>query len=210
MKFVSLLVVAVSLVLAPCDAPVKTQPVPGSVALAGDSILWQAILFGQDERANAANSQKLTAPGWEPKHAQAELRRIVADPALSPETVVIAFGQNMADQYGSQERADLFSLIHTAADSSCVVLVLPHPAKTETWVNLTAVRLDMAAAAAQRPNTVAVDWSDSVYSDPTLLALDRVHINVPPDWFAWATAPYAVPAAQSYLNLIWEGIGECD
>lgn len=210
MKYLAILVSAVAFVVGTCEAPAKQQPVPNSVALVGDSILWQAILYGQDEMANNAESDQLTYPGWEPKHAQPRLTQLVADPARSPETVVIAFGQNMADRYGAHERAELFSLIYTASDSSCVVLIKPHPAIPGTAAaNLNAVRTDMEAAASTRPNTFVMDWSNTVYSHPEYLALDNVHINVPEDWFAWSAAPYAVPAAQAYLNLVKQGISEC-
>lgn len=212
MKFLTAATLVTGLIVnaAGCE-PVKAPPVPGLVAIAGDSVIWQATLYGQDARLMTAETDGMVFPGTEPYHAQAQLSADVADAAKSPDVSVVAFGQNMADVYGSKEKSDLFRLANTPTPSSCVVLVEPSRRSGEAGVNVDRVRLDLETIAQVRPHTQLVDWNAELQGHADYLGSDSVHLAVPPgEWATWAAAPYAVPAAQAFMAMVWRGVDQCN
>jgi len=198
-----------ALVITACEPAVKAPPVPDRVAMAGDSILWQAALYGGD--LHGADLDGKLYPGWEFRQPLPRVIQDVAGAETSPDVLVIALGQNARDVYGSIEWSELTSLAFSPHDDACVVLVKPHIGSSNpTYVdNLTRVRNDMQSIANSRPNTPIVDVTDLYTAHPEHLAADGVHLNVPANWNDWILNPISIPAAIDYANLIWSGVEQC-
>lgn len=206
MKRTLRLLATVSLTLLPmvraaCDPPPKASPVPDRVALAGDSVLWQGYLYGGDLRGADTS---MVYPGTTAEDFVDEAQTMVADPARSPYVLVIAFGQNNRNNYGSAERSALMRLSYAPQASACVVFVLPHDGLNSA--DIRQVRTDMIALYESRPNSVVVDWSPVA---PPHLATDHVHLDVP-EYNSWVDdGAVPDPDAVAYLDLINSGVDQC-
>ena len=185
----------------------KKPPVPGRVAVAGDSVIWQSLLYGGEY--HGADFEQKTAPGTVAAHAIPRVERDVDGYTTSPDVLVIAFGQNYAEPnaYGATQKQDLMRLVYDPADAACVVVVLPDNARGSTHVNQ--VRADLTTLANSRPRSVIVDWTTVVAAHPEYLNADHVHLEVPlyEDWVAAGGVPE--PEAVAFAELVWSGVERC-
>lgn len=111
---------------APVVAPtVKATPVPGRVALVGDSLAWTAGLW-TDYYPTFDTFNKMYA-GFQAENAQTQLTIDVADPATAPSVLVVALGHNDAGWDGLSDRdiEELEVLALSPAEGTCTVLVKP-------------------------------------------------------------------------------------
>lgn len=196
--------VAWGLVTGTCDKPVKAPPIPDRVALAGDSVLWQGYLYGGELRGADTS---LVYPGTTALDFVDEATAMVANKTRSPEVLVIAFGQNNWQDYGSAEKSGLMQLAYAPADAACVVFLLPYNGIGAP--NIDRYRADAVTLANARPHSTYVDWSIVVKDHPEYLASDHVHLNVP-EYQSWLDAgAVPQPAAVAYLDVVWSGVAHC-
>jgi hypothetical protein len=189
-----------------CLPATKAAPVAQRVAIAGDSLIIQASVYGGD--LHGADIDRKVGLGWTAVKAQPRVSSDVAGAHTAPSVLVVAFGQNYGPRYGAPERSELFSMVFTPHETTCVVLVLPHPGKpwnTTHHRNVASVRQTLLDLAAARPNTVVVDWSPEVQAHPEYLADDAIHLDVSAD----ADADGRRDAAVAYGRLVWSGVEQC-
>lgn len=181
-----------------CDGVKKQPPVPGRVAASGDSVLLQAMYYGNGSQYGWDDAGKI-GKGWEPKHAHPRVQRDVQGTTTSPAVLGIAFGQNFGDVYGQAERNQLFAFVYLPHPDTCDVLVLPHYAGTNPVhaLNLEAVRADLLTFDQQRPNTVSVDWRPIALLHPEYLDPDGVHLNPNSD------------GPRAFVEMIASGVEAC-
>lgn len=188
-------------------AACKKPPVPGRVAVTGDSVIWQSLLYGGDY--HGADTDQKVAPGTVASWAIPRVERDVDGYTTSPSVLVVAFGQNYAEPnaYGQTQRQDLFRLVYDPADTACVVVVLPDNTRGSTHVDQ--VRADLTTLANSRPHSVLVDLTDLFTAHPEYLNADHVHLDVPPyeDWVAAGGVPE--PEAVAFAELVWSGVERC-
>jgi len=199
------LTIMLGLVLAVVTAcqTVKVPPVPNRNAIAGDSVIWQGILYGGEFR-NADVDGKVY-PGTVAINSLPRVEQDVAGATTSASTWVFAYGQNYAEPnpYGETQKADLFRLLYAPHANSCVVVVLPD--NTRNSAHVAQVRKDLQTIAATRAHTQVADWSLVVAVHPEYLAADHVHLNVPP----WEEGIAPQAPAQAFMNMVWEAADRC-
>jgi hypothetical protein len=198
--------VALLVSLAGCLPATKAIPVRRRVAVAGDSLVIQASVHGGD--LHGADIDRKVGLGWTAAKAQPRVRNDVAGTLTAPDVLVMAFGQNYGPDYGAPQRDELYSMVFTPHETTCVVLVLPHPGRpwnTTHHKNVVAVRQTLQELAAARRNTVVVDWSPEVQAHPEHLAADGIHLDVTAD----ADGDGRGDAAVAYARLIWSGVERC-
>lgn len=196
-----LLLLPLAFVLLACQPVTKASPVPNRVAMAGDSVIWQSMLYGGNYPGY--DTEAKVYPGWRATHAQPRVIQDVAGTSTSPDVLVIEFGHNYT-QLGPNEQAELFAITFAPHFATCVVWVKPHPAPHNTTV-INQVRQAIDDLAAARSHTVTVDWSPIVQANPEFLNEDGVHLNVP-EWY------YGVPVqapAVAFSEMVNEGISRC-
>jgi hypothetical protein len=155
--------------------------------VAGDSVTWNALMPTSIENGgggdrHGANIDGLVFYGWRARDAQPRLSQNVSTEGRSPAVFAFAFGQNYANQYGSAESAELFTMANSVYDqvpgATCVVVVLPYRAGPGD-PEIQRVRNDLVTIsdtrASQGKPTVRVDWRD--YEQPGDLHSDNVHLN---------------------------------
>lgn len=207
---VAALVVAAATVTGACKEP----PVPGRVAIAGDSLTVLASMHGGG-LGDWDQTSKIGI-GWQAEHAQAQLTQDVQDPGTSPAVLVVAFGHNDAarswgrDGFTQQDRDQLAELIETPADGACVLLVKPwyqppagQPFDDAHMEGILAYRAWVDYIVASNPIRYrSIDWRPVVESHPEYLDLDGIHqaVNTPAD---------PEPAAVAYLDLLRTGAVAC-
>lgn len=184
-----------------CTPAVKQVPTPNRIAMAGDSVIWQSMLYGGNY--DGYDVDQKVYPGWRAVHAQPRVTQDVATVGTSPEVLVIEFGHNYAT-FGADQRNEVTALAFSPHVNTCVVLVKPHPAPHNTAV-INAYRAHVDSIDAARANTVAVDWSPIVQAHPEYLDEDGVHLNVPP----WEYGVPDQPAAVAFSDMINAGIATC-
>lgn len=105
------------------DLSAAADPVPGRVAIAGDSVTLQSLLYSGDDRGwDLAEKVGL---GWKAVHAQPRLTADVDGLETSPSVLVMAFGHNYHGWSPDYEN-ELLMLAATPAEGSCTVVMLPY------------------------------------------------------------------------------------
>jgi hypothetical protein len=168
----------------------KEEPVPGRVAIGGDSLTFQSAFYGGGFPAAWDTDQKVGL-GWQAEHIQPRLTQDVENPAASPEVLVIALGHNDAasssgrDGFTLEDQQQLAALAQTPHESACVAWVLPwyqppvgaavnaaHVAGINayrTWVT--------AFAATDTARYRVVDWASVAMAHPEYIDPDGIHLN---------------------------------
>ena len=224
------LVVTVAVVTGACELVEKQPPVPGRVAIGGDSLTvqasyWGGGLGGWDE------TQKIGI-GWQAEHVQPRATLDVESAATSADTFVVALGQNDAsksagrDGFTPEDRMQLWSLVGTPADGACVPLVKPwyqppegQPYDGTQMEGILAFRAWVDEVVASNPDRYkSVDWRPVAEAHPEYIAADGIHLVVPSTLSAnqltmavnrGQTAAVEVPAAVAYLDLLHAGAAAC-
>lgn len=162
------------------------EPVPGRVAIAGDSVPWQALDFTGNP--HGWDDYMKVAPGVQAEWAQPQVTADRDDVLRSPECLVTTFGHNDAgwtedptDQWDGITETDwsqYYGLILTPDDNSKTLVVKPHYAGTDP------VALDLIAqwnaridglVAALPDRVVPVDWA--AVAQPGDIVPDGVHLT---------------------------------
>lgn len=184
-----------------CVPPVKQPPTPDRIAMGGDSIVWQSIMFHGDYAG--FDTDEKVFPGWRASHAQPRLTQDVATVGASPDVYVFEFGHNYLT-FGEAQRNEVIAHAFTPHEDTCVVIVNPHPGPNNAAV-INAYRDLVGAIAATRPNTVVVDWSEIAQAHPEYLDEDGVHLETVP----WDYDVPPQPSAVAFADMIHEGIANC-
>lgn len=196
--------------VAACEPAVKAPPVDDHVVVSGDSITFQSLYYGSSPVDDAWDTAGDTVIiGGEAEDVHPGVAAAVADPARSPDTLVVALGHNdVAADYGRDgftdtDRNQLFALFYAASDEACTVLVLPHYGGTDPariWnleVYRNWVRDTIVAGAPDRFRLV--DWRPVAQAHPEYLDVDGIHLNV--------SDP---TAANAFVAMVQTGIDQCD
>ncbi len=201
------------------STPTPQAPVPGRVLVAGDSITMQAIYWGGDRGWDHTDTVMM---GWQAEDAQPGVTQAVTDPARSPETLVIAFGEN--DQIGGFDTTDQWQAIQLAlspAPGACTVLVKPYYTGTDQarLTGIADVRAWDDQMALIYPDRIeTVDWAPIATEHPGYIDEDGIHLKTtqtdPAEDMANAAnqilAPVLPAAAQAYLDMFANGITACE
>lgn len=154
------------------------QPVPGTVFIAGDSLTVQTAITAD---ALPQGWDVVSGLGWQAENVQPLLEQRVNDPARSPETVVIALGQNDAgggtDGFSSADQLQVVALARTPDPAAKVAWVLPwSPGHATRVAGLNAYRSWVITFAQSRGECV-VDWMPLAQAHPEYLDPDMVHLT---------------------------------
>lgn len=181
-------------------AAVACEPVPGRIALAGDSISYNAGVGGAWQGYDTAGKIVI---GGQAFHVQDRVQADVNDPTRSAEYWVFAFGSNeVGNGWTLSDYAAWDQLTNTPDPASCVVWIklwnLPPtmPVGSARHVHMNEARRTIDVLVSERLRSVAVDWRPVVTADPSLLANDGVHLN--PDG-----------GPEAYQALVQEGLNQC-
>lgn len=223
--------VVAALAAGACDLVDKQEPVPGRVAIGGDSLTvqasyWGGGLAGWDDAAKVG-------VGWQAEHVQPRATLDVEGEATSADVFVVALGQNDAarswarDGFTDEDRMQLWSLIGTPADGACVALVKPwyqpptgQPFDAAQADGIEAYRAWVDQAVAADPQRYrSVDWRPVAEAHPEYIAADGIHLVVPSTLTMQQldarvevnkTAATEYPAAAAYLGLLRAGAAACE
>lgn len=204
---ISALAALVALIASACEPPPpQAPPVPDRVAMAGDSIGWQALLYsGTANIINGYDTTDKLYPGWRAQNAQPRVSQDVQGATTSPDVLVIEFGHNYIT-WGDAQRNELSALAFTPHPDTCVVLVKPHIAPQNTnKTTLNGYRAHVDAIAATRANTVVVDATSVLGVHPEYLDEDGIHLEVPP----WDYGVPDQPSAVAFAQMIAAGVAAC-
>lgn len=207
-------VAALAVTAATITGACKEPPVPGRVAIAGDSLTVLASMHGGG--LGDWDDYNKIGIGWQAEHAQVQLDLDVEDPNASPAVLVIALGQNDAarswgrDGFTQQDRDQLARLAETPADGACVAWVKPwyQPPEGQSFdaaqmEGILAYRDWVDQQVVMNPVRYrSVDWRPTVEAHPEYLDLDGIHEDVD-------TPADPEPAAVAYLDLLHAGAAAC-
>lgn len=221
-RLLPLALVLAVLLAAACQPTIKAAPVPGRVAMAGDSIGLQAMYYGSAGHPAAGyDTADKIGLGWRAAHAQPRVTADVANTAASPATLVAEFGHNYRDGLTSAARNEVTALMFSPADTACVVAVLPYapaflPATHRQAI--TDYRRLVSDIAVTRPHTVTVDWAPIATAHPEYLDEDGIHLRTPltdpaQDLQAAAVGDVNVTdptAAAAFITMVEQGVASCD
>lgn len=214
------LLVMVALVTA-CQPVIKAVPVPDRVAMASDSIGFQAMFFGTAGTSAAGwDTTGKIGLGWKAEHAQPRVTADVAGETTSPDAFVVEFGHNYGRGFTASNRNAVTQMMFSAHESACVVAVLPYaPSKlSDTHQQAIAQYRELVSEIAYvRSNTVLVDWGEVVQAHPEYLDEDGIHLRTPEttaaqDWELAATgqiAPVDEEAARAFVAMMEQGVASC-
>lgn len=201
-------------------------PVPGRVAVTGDSTMFQALYYststvddgwdhGQLDTANdpATPNDDMVQLGAEAEDLHPDVQRAVDDPNRSPEVLVVAVGHNDAatggtgvggqprDGWTDTDALQVLSLLAAPEDGvTCTVAVLPGYRGSDPVhaAGIAAMRTFVAESVALNPDSmVAVDWQPVIDTHPEYLASDGVHLSG------------AAEASNAFVELIHTGVDRC-
>jgi hypothetical protein len=190
-KMATLLLLLVGLILV---SACKSDPVPGRVALAGDSLTFQAGYY-VDGFAGFDQDGKVGL-GWQTETAQPRVTSDVEGAATSPQILVMAFGQNDAGSgLDATDRAQIRALaLSPAEQGTCTVMVKPwyigtDPVRAQgiadyrAYVDQLVAENQAAVAQAQAQDfagdphrIVSVDWQPDAVT-PGALDPDGFHLT---------------------------------
>lgn len=224
------LAVAVTVGVGACDLVVKEPPLPGRVAIGGDSLTVQGSYWGGG-LGDWDQTEKIGV-GWQAEHVQPQATLDVENPAASPDVFVVALGQNDVarswgrDGFTNEDKLQLASLFGTPADGACVAVVEPwyqppagQPYDGTQMEGILAYRAWVEGVVASDPVRYrSVDWRPVAQAHPEYIADDGIHLVVPQTVSANElivavnhdqTAAVEVPAAVAYLDLLRAGAAAC-
>ncbi len=184
-KIGALALAALSLVGLAC----KEEPVPGRVALGGDSLSFQSDYYAGIPAGWDVEGK--VGIGWQAEHVQARATQDVEDPAASPEVFVIALGQNDVatsvgrDGFTQEDRDQILELASTPHDNACVAFVKPWyqppagaPVDPDQFVGIGAYRAYIDGLVASNPDRYrSVDWRPLAEAHPEYVDPDGVHLT---------------------------------
>ncbi len=173
-------------------------PVPGRVIVAGDSVAWQG---GYTEGSTGYWATSVyTFWGATAADGRPYVAADVADPAKSPQVLVMAYGHNYyptgITPDVTAELDGMASLPHPTG--TCLVIVLPG------YVGSDAQRIQLMAdyqtwATSWRDthpgHVVLVDWASAAAASPDYLMGDGVHLTT--------------PGAAAFADLVNQGTYQC-
>lgn len=178
----------------------KQEPVPGRVALGGDSLSFQAGWYAGLPPEWDINQK--VGIGWQAEHVQPQASADVENPELSAAIFVIALGQNDVatsagrDGFTQEDRDQILALAQTPHDSACVAFVKPWyqpPAGApvdQTHVEGIAAYRDLVdLIVASNPTRYrSVDWKPLAQAHPEYLDPDGIHLTTTPEAGGGTTA----------------------
>lgn len=185
----------------------KQEPVPDLVAVTGDSVTLQSLLYA--ENSHGWDTAEKVGLGWRAEHAQPRVDADVRGEETSPEILAIVFGHNYSQGFGNAEAAEVTDMVNAPHEDACVVIVLPHYEGSST-THAQAIedyRGWMSALGNVRDRTVVVDWRPIVQAHPEYLEPDGVHLPMQAAWYEPTNT--MIEAAEAYQAVISGGITQC-
>lgn len=214
------LLVMVALVTA-CQPAIKAAPVPNRVALASDSIGFQAMYYGSvGTSAETWDTEEKIGLGWKAEHAQPRVTADVAGVTTSPDAFVVEFGHNYGRGFTAANRNAVTQMLFSAHESACVVIVLPYAPGNLSATHRQAIaeyREHVLGIAYVRERTVVRDWGEVVQAHPEYLDEDGIHLKTTSttpaqDLELAATgqiAPVDTNAAGAFVAMMVSGVADC-
>lgn len=223
--------VTLVMVTGACELIEKQPPVPGRVAIGGDSLTVQASYWGGG--LSGWDETEKIGIGWQAEHVQPRATLDVESPATSADVFVVALGQNDAsksagrDGFTNEDKLQLSSLLGTPADGACVAVVEPwyqppagQPFDGAQMEGILAYRTWIEGVVASDPDRYrSVDWRPVAEAHPEYIAADGIHLVVPQTMSAnqlivavdrEQTAAVEAPAAVAYLDLLHAAASACE
>lgn len=199
----------------------KQEPEPGRVAVTGDSVTFQSLLYaGNSEGWDTSGKVGL---GWRAEHAQPRVTDDVhgqttdcdtlnADgycDGTSPEILTIVFGHNYRSGFGVEQEAEVEELANTPHENACVVIVLPHyTGDNATHAQAIEDYRDWAVGfAPTRGRTVTSDWRPVAEDNPEHIWTDGIHLPMEAEWYE--ATDRMIAAGEAYQGVIQSGIEQC-
>lgn len=169
----------------PIVHPVQTE---GTVHIEGDSVTWNTY-WDTGLQPDYATTWNFT-PGsaidkapWHPNDVtMTRVPKLVSEGKV--DTLLWALGLNEIGLEGWSPRYQVLwadMLWNKVPDETCIVIVKPWTLPQDHWnrkpADINALRAWIDNFAADRPNTVVVDWKPRLESSPHFSAADGVHID---------------------------------
>jgi len=202
---------ALSAILVGC----KTEPVPDRVAVTGDSVTLQAILYHDNGIMTDWDSSGKVNNGWRADHSIGRVQEDVATEGTSPEVLVVAFGHNYWQDFSPERQKTFRDLLQAPHEDACVVAVMPwytgsnptHLSRIEQ-VRLVAYHQGLLSNDnPDVPDIVLVDWKPIVDANPEYHWHDGVHLPMDEEWHN--ATPEMVTAGNAYAQMMQDGVDEC-
>lgn len=214
--------IALSIAATGCEPPaLKMPPVQDRVALASDSIGFQAMYYGSAGKpARTWDTYRKIGLGWKAEHAQPQVTADVAGVTTSPDVLVVEFGHNYGRGFTQSNRNAVTQMMFSPDPAACVVIVLPYAPDKLSATHRQAIaqyRDHVNGIAYVRPHTAVVDWGEVVAEHPEYLDEDGIHLLTPETTAAQdlelaATgeiAPVNEEAAAAFVDLMQSGVNAC-
>lgn len=191
----------------------KSEPVPERVAITGDSVTLQAMLYADNGVINDWDSKEKVMLGWRAEHSIDQVQDDVAGEETSPEVLVVAFGHNYWQDFSTERQMVLRDLLQAPHEDACVVAVMPwYTGPNETHLaRIEQVRLVLYHQSTLSNNIVLVDWKSIVDANPGYHYFDGVHLPMGEDdtWDWENPSSEMIEAGNAYTQVMQDGVDAC-